>query len=76
MGQQCDVLGIRLTIARRRRELTLEQLAERVQRAPGYLSTLHTGRKTNPSRETLEALARELGVTVGWLLGETGDATL
>ena len=52
---------------RKRRGLTLEQLAERVGMTPSYLSMLERG-KRGYTQETLEAVALTLGTKPGLLL--------
>lgn len=60
----------RLSWARNQQGLTLIQLRERTGLAIGYISQLERGSKTNPSRKTLEKLARALNITVSFILGE------
>lgn len=62
---------------RRRRtalRLTLEQLAERADLSPHFLSTVETG-KRDPSLSTITAIARGLGCVAGELLGGIRDLT-
>lgn len=56
-----ELLGARIKELRRRRALTQEQLAEQVDLATNYISLIEVGR-TSPSLETMENVARALGV--------------
>jgi transcriptional regulator with XRE-family HTH domain len=42
---------------------------------PPYLSDLKKGKKSNPSNEIVSALAKALGVSVGWLLANESKGT-
>ena len=53
---------------RKKQQLTLRQLAERVGVTEAYLSMLERGRRTNPSLSTLNKLAKALNVPVGELV--------
>ena len=67
--------ALQLAIGRRVREfrkaagLTQEQLSEKVDIAPQYLSRLETGRRT-PSLDTIVALAEALDTTPAALIAE------
>ena len=50
------------------RGLTMAELAKKAQITDAYIAQLETGKKTNPSLETLKRLARALGVPVTELL--------
>lgn len=58
-----EAFGQRLRMLRNERELTLDQLADRVNRAVDTLSLIERG-KTWPSVNTIEALAKGLGVPI------------
>lgn len=67
-----DLAGVapQLRDLRKRRGLTLEVAARRLELSPAYLSRLETGRR-QPSLPLLLTLARAYGTTVSDLLGET-----
>ncbi len=50
------------------KKLSLRALARRANLTPAYISQLENGTKTNPTRQTLEKLAKALGVAVSELL--------
>ncbi len=56
-----ELLGARIKELRKRRGLTQEQLAEQVDLAARYISLIEVGR-TSPSLESMENIARVLGV--------------
>ncbi len=56
-----ELLGARIKELRKRRGLTQEKLAEQVDLATNYISLIEVGR-TSPSLETMENVARALGV--------------
>lgn len=56
-------MGERLRDLRVKKELTLRELARRVDISPSFLSEIETGR-SYPSDPVLERLAEELGVTL------------
>ena len=68
-GSQYDpvVLGHRVRHHRRRCDLTLAELGERVARPPSYLSQLENGR-LEPKLGVLASLAEALGTTTRDLL--------
>lgn len=76
MVQNENGLAARLRWARTQQAITLHQLAERSGRAVSYLSQLEHGVRDNPTRETIEALARALGVRPAFLLGEVPEPPL
>lgn len=65
-------VGARIRTARRRRHMTLDQLAQAVQMDKGFLSRLERGEKS-ASIGTVQNIARALGLSVAALLGETHD---
>ena len=58
-----QLLGARIKELRKRRGLTQDQLAERVDLAPRYISLIEVGR-SSPSLETMENIARTFEVEV------------
>lgn len=56
-----QLLGARIKELRKRRGMTQDQLAERVDLAPRYISLIEVGR-SSPSLETIENIARVLEV--------------
>jgi len=69
------VVGMGIFRIRRRRGLTLAELAERTELDKGYLSRIERGQKS-PSIAALLKISEALGVQVGHLFGErtAGDA--
>lgn len=63
-------MGERLAWARNQQGLILQQVSERSGLAIGYISQLEKGAKVNPTIDALARLAKALGVTVGFILGE------
>jgi len=63
-------LGQALRATRERRELSLRELARRVNVSPSFVSQIELG-KANPSVGTLYSLVTELGITLDDLMGET-----
>jgi transcriptional regulator with XRE-family HTH domain len=66
-------IGRKIRTERKRRRLSLEDLSDASGVSTGLISTLERG-KANPSFSTLVALARALGITLAWLLGD-GEQT-
>ena len=66
----------RLKEARRDRDLTLKQLANKVGLSEGNLSKYETGGITNIRLDNLRELAAALDVSEHWLLGATDDPTI
>jgi transcriptional regulator with XRE-family HTH domain len=64
-----DIFPARLKAARKARRYTQRQLASLVDMDQGHISRLENGGK-GVSMDHLQALARELGVTISHLLGE------
>ena len=67
-----DDLGARIREARKRKGLTLKDLADRTKLSVPYLSDLER-RQVNPTLETLRKVADALGVAVSVLVGGTPD---
>ena len=66
-------MGERLREARRGRNLSLRVLADRLGVSPSLISQIERD-KVNPSVSTLWALARELGLNMGYLFDEETGA--
>lgn len=67
---------ITLRTARKRRGLTQEQLALKADVDQTTISSLETGRHTNPTRETIDRLAGALGIAPARLRFSEPDATV
>ena len=67
-----DKLGKRMKEARKRKHLTGEQLAEKLNMSLGFLRELERGGK-KPSLNTLVEIANELGVSADELLCDSID---
>jgi transcriptional regulator with XRE-family HTH domain len=63
-------MGERLAWARNQQSLILQQVSERSGLAIGYISQLEKGAKVNPTIDALNRLAKALGVSVAFILGE------
>lgn len=63
-------MGERLAWARNQQGLILQQVSERSGLAIGYISQLEKGAKVNPTIDALNRLAKSLGVSVAFILGE------
>lgn len=63
-------MGERLAWARNQQGLILQQVSERSGLAIGYISQLEKGAKVNPTVDALNRLAKALGVSVAFILGE------
>ena len=68
-------LGSCLRAARRKANLTQEQLAVTAGLTTASVSRIEGGRNENPRLETLRSLAKVLGVEVGALLKGSCDAS-
>jgi transcriptional regulator with XRE-family HTH domain len=55
---------------RKERRWTQQELGAKAGFPPGTISHIENGRNDNPTQETLDKLARALGISVGQLLGE------
>lgn len=67
-------LAGRLRKLRAKKELSLQELADRVNSTKSYLWELESGKRTNPTIDLLTRLADELGTTVAWLVGEDAQS--
>lgn len=63
-------MGDRLAWGRNQQGLILQQVSERSGLAIGYISQLEKGAKVNPTIDALNRLARALGVSTAFILGE------
>lgn len=63
-------MGERLAWARNQQGMILQQVSEKSGLAVGYISQLEKGAKVNPTIDALGRLARALGVSVAFILGE------
>lgn len=62
-------LGTNIKVERKRQNISLQDLASRVQVSTSFLSQIENG-KNEPSLTTLKRISTCLGVTVSKLLGE------
>lgn len=69
-----DQVGHRLRARREQRQLSLRELARRLELSPAAVSQIETG-KSRPSMRTLFAIVRELDMSLDELFSETGDET-
>ena len=70
MANQTNSLGAIIASERKQRQITQKALAERVGKTSTYLCLIEKG-KYLPSVQTLEAIARELGLPLGYLFLQT-----
>jgi len=68
-------LGARIKKYRKLRHLTQENLSEKAEITPNYMSHIERG-KTCPSLDTIEKIARALDVTVDILLKEDNEENM
>ena len=66
-------VGAEIRQVRRSKNLTLEEIAERIERSVAHVSKLERG-LAQPSLRDLYALSEALGVPVGWFLQERKSA--
>lgn len=64
------IIGDRIKLRRTEQELSLAELARRVDISKGYLHNIESGETVNPSAEVLFRIANELHTTIADLLGE------
>ena len=62
-----SLIGEQIKFWRKQRSLTQEQLAEKVELTPGFISLIETGKK-RASLETLLSVCRALNITTNDLL--------
>lgn len=65
-----STMGERLAWARNQQGMILQQVSDKSGLAIGYISQLEKGAKVNPTIDALGRLARALGVSVAFILGE------
>lgn len=70
-----STLGERLRNIRESRELTIDQLAEMTGLAPGHIGRIERSNSTNPRFQTVEVLAKALGVSPQEILYSKEDRT-
>lgn len=63
-------MGERLAWARNQQGMILQQVSDKSGLAIGYISQLEKGAKANPTIDALNRLAKALGVSVAFILGE------
>lgn len=64
------MVGERIKKRREEKNLSLSELAKRVDISKGYLHSIENGNTQHPSAEILFNIANELGTTIADLLGE------
>ncbi len=68
------MIGEHIKEIRKKRKMTLSELAERSGFAKSYVSSIERNRQTNPTIQFLERVAKELDVSLNYLLyGETDE---
>lgn len=60
-----------IRVVRKRKKITLNELSRATELSPGYIADLEKGVKNNPTVDTLEKLAKALGISVSELVGYT-----
>lgn len=60
-------MGNKLKKRRKELEMSVYELAEKTGLSATYISNLENEQKTNPSKETMEKISRELKITVSEL---------
>ena len=68
--ENMTTLGERIRALRKKKELTLDQLAENSGVSKAYLSQLENGQSERPSAENLYNISTSLDVTIASLLGK------
>jgi XRE family transcriptional regulator of biofilm formation len=61
-------LGIRIKTLRLKKKMSMNELAKKSGLNVSYISLLESGKRTNPTVETLVTLARILGTTAWYLI--------
>lgn len=67
----CPKIMARMRNARKQSGLSYSKLAALVGCSRQNLYEIETGTNPNPTIASLKSIAKHLGVTVGWLIGET-----
>lgn len=68
-------LGSKIKTLRNEKGHTLEQLADLTDSSKSYIWELENKNPPRPSAEKLSRIAKELGVTIGYLIGEEESVT-
>lgn len=66
-----SLLGIKIKKLRKEKGLTLEQLADKIGSGKSYIWEIENKIVKNPSAEKLAAIAKELDVTIDYLIDDT-----
>lgn len=64
------MIGDRIRMKREEKGMEAKDLAQIVGITPGYLSLIETNKRSNPTPEVLEKIARALNISVDYLLGK------
>ncbi|HLN63221.1 MAG TPA: helix-turn-helix domain-containing protein [Symbiobacteriaceae bacterium] len=70
--EEIGLLALRMSWVRKQRGITFQHLSEKSGLAISYLCQLEKGVRTNPTRQTVCAVAAALGVRPAFLFGEPG----
>lgn len=70
--EDIGLLALRMSWVRKQRGITFQTLSEKSGLAISYLCQLEKGVRTNPTRQTVCAVAAALGVRPAFLFGEPG----
>lgn len=73
MDMDAKTLGAHVLLSRRDLHMTQEELADRVGVSRAYVTNIEQGRAKNVGIDVVFGLARELGVSVPYLLGLSED---
>lgn len=68
-----ETLGTRIKDLRKKRGLTLDQLAELTGSSKSYIWELENKTPPRPSADKLSKIAEKLGVTISYLIGEQAE---
>lgn len=71
-----DLLGERIKVLRKEKDMTISELAERAGIAKSYLSSIERNKQTNPSIQFIEKVSEALGVSVNDLLYDSDEIEL
>ena len=61
-------MGMKIRVARVTKQLTINELARRVDVTPQYISDIERGRAKNPSIALLRRIAKELDISISQLI--------
>lgn len=70
---KCTVIGRRIQLLRREKQLSLSELSRRANVAKSYLSAIERNVQTNPSLQVIERISRVLDVPVQSLVTQDGE---